>query len=196
MTRLILDHIWQSTLFVAVAGLLTFFFSSNSAGVRYGIWLSASLKFLFPLALLTAGGTAISSLLPLQPAAPSVITTFDGVAQPFSGAVGNVVQAKLVPAQLWDWAMTLATIWLIGFFAIVTLWVYRWLNLRAIARSATSAAIDAPLPVKSSSSLLEPGLVGIFRPVLLLPTAIAGQLSAHELDAVIAHELCHWRAAG
>jgi beta-lactamase regulating signal transducer with metallopeptidase domain len=193
MIGLILDHLWQSTLFVAAAGLLTLFFRTNSAGVRYGIWLSASLKFLFPLALLTAGGTAISNLLPRQLPPPPVMTVLDGVAQPFSSGVGGVVQAKLVPVQPWDWTTTLAVIWLIGFFAIVILWFWRWLNLRALARSAVPVALDAPLPVKSSSSLLEPGLVGIFRPVLLLPAAICDQLSTHELDTVIAHELCHWR---
>jgi beta-lactamase regulating signal transducer with metallopeptidase domain len=193
MIGLILDHLWQSTLFVAAAGLLTLFFRTNSAGVRYGIWLCASLKFFFPLALLTAGGTAISNLLPRTLPPPPAMTVLDGVAQPFSSGVGGVVQAKLIPVQPWDWTTTLAVIWLIGFFAIVTLWFCRWLNLRAIARSAAPVAIAAPLPVRSSSSLLEPGLVGIFRPVLLLPAAICDQLSTHELDTVIAHELCHWR---
>ena len=46
MIGLMLDHIWQSTLFAAVAGLVAFLLRANSASVRYGIWLSASLKFL------------------------------------------------------------------------------------------------------------------------------------------------------
>jgi beta-lactamase regulating signal transducer with metallopeptidase domain len=191
--RLILDHIWQSTLFAAAAGLLTLFFRTNSAGVRYGIWLSASLKFLFPLAILTAGGTALSGFLPSNLPAPTVMTTFDGAAQPFTSGAANFVQPRLVPAQSWDWTTTLAVIWLAGFIVIVSLWLYRWLGLRATVRSASVVAIDAPLPVRSSSSLLEPGIVGIFRPVLLLPTAIANQFSSHELDVLIDHELCHWR---
>ncbi len=41
----VLNHLWQSTLFVAAAGLLTVALSSNGAHVRYGLWYAASLKF-------------------------------------------------------------------------------------------------------------------------------------------------------
>jgi bla regulator protein BlaR1 len=190
MIGLILDHIWQSTLFVAVASLLTFFLRANAASVRYSIWLSASLKFLFPLALLTASGTALSDFLPWQlPAIPML----DGATQPFTADAGTMVQTILAPTPSWDWEPALALVWFVGFAWIVALWLCRWVNLRAITRLAVPFAIGAPLPVKSSPSLLEPGLVGIFRPVLLLPTEIANQLSTGELDAIIAHELCHWR---
>jgi hypothetical protein len=39
----------------------------------------------------------------------------------------------------------------------------------------------------------EPGVFGIFRPVLLLPEDIARRLSPAQLQAVLAHELCHAR---
>jgi hypothetical protein len=39
----------------------------------------------------------------------------------------------------------------------------------------------------------EPGVFGIFRPVLLLPEDIAHRLSPAQLQAVLAHELCHAR---
>jgi uncharacterized protein (TIGR03435 family) len=39
--------------------------------------------------------------------------------------------------------------------------------------------------------LLEPGVIGIFRPVLLLPEGIEERLTPAQLDAVITHELCH-----
>jgi hypothetical protein len=38
---------------------------------------------------------------------------------------------------------------------------------------------------------MEPGVFGVFRPVLLLPNGITERLSADELQSVIAHELCH-----
>ncbi len=44
-----------------------------------------------------------------------------------------------------------------------------------------------------SAANLEPGIFGIFRPVLWLPSGIADRLSDAELEAIIAHELLHAR---
>jgi bla regulator protein BlaR1 len=41
--------------------------------------------------------------------------------------------------------------------------------------------------------LLEPGVVGLLQPVLLLPSGIAERLTPLQLEAVLAHELCHVR---
>ena len=46
------NHLWQSTVFAAAAGLLTIAFRKNRAAVRYWLWFSTSLKFLIPFALL------------------------------------------------------------------------------------------------------------------------------------------------
>src|SRR3569832_2499534 len=50
-----------------------------------------------------------------------------------------------------------------------------------------------PLRVKSSPASLEPGLVGIWHPVLLMPGSIGARLSDAEMRAVIAHEMGHYR---
>ena len=44
-TPSIINHLWQSSCFVLVAGLLAFVLRNNSAKIRYWLWLSASLKF-------------------------------------------------------------------------------------------------------------------------------------------------------
>jgi uncharacterized protein (TIGR03435 family) len=45
----------------------------------------------------------------------------------------------------------------------------------------------------SAPDLIEPGVFGILRPVLLLPEGIAERLNQTQLDAILAHELCHIR---
>jgi bla regulator protein BlaR1 len=50
------DHLWQSTLFAGMAGLLTLALARNRARVRHGVWLAASIKFLIPVSLLIALG--------------------------------------------------------------------------------------------------------------------------------------------
>jgi multidrug efflux pump subunit AcrA (membrane-fusion protein) len=41
--------------------------------------------------------------------------------------------------------------------------------------------------------MLEPGVVGLFHPILLLPAGIAERLTPGQFEAVLAHELCHVR---
>lgn len=40
---------------------------------------------------------------------------------------------------------------------------------------------------------VEPGVFGIRHPVLLLPEGIADRLTPAQLEAVLAHEMCHVR---
>jgi uncharacterized protein (TIGR03435 family) len=51
--------------------------------------------------------------------------------------------------------------------------------------------LSAKVEVRSSPGLLEPGSVGWLRPVLLLPAGIEDHLPPAQLNAVLAHELCH-----
>ncbi len=62
-----------------------------------------------------------------------------------------------------------------------------------MVRAGAPVQIGIPIKAKSSPTLLEPGVFGIFRPVLLLPEDIFQRLTPAQLNAVIAHELCHVR---
>jgi bla regulator protein blaR1 len=56
MIQLLINHLWQSTVFAGVAGLLTLVLRKNHARTRYWIWLAASVKFLVPFFLLVSAG--------------------------------------------------------------------------------------------------------------------------------------------
>jgi beta-lactamase regulating signal transducer with metallopeptidase domain len=60
-------------------------------------------------------------------------------------------------------------------------------------RSSRTLRLQAAVEIRSSPVLLEPGIVGWFHPLLLLPEGITDHLSPRQLDAVLAHELCHIR---
>jgi hypothetical protein len=92
---LIGDHLWQSTLFAAVAALSTLFFRKNHARVRYALWLVASLKFLIPFSLLIAIGSSLHfSLKPPIPAAQPAVSFVRYVIQDSSGASLQVPQGE------------------------------------------------------------------------------------------------------
>ena len=200
MMQAALDHLWQSTLFAFVVGMFVFLLRKNSARLRYGLWLAASVKFLFPFAVLVALGRSLSphfasspstpALLPLEPAmrplAQAVRPAFLAVTEP---AAAQPVLASFQP----DWTVILIALWSIGFLAVIARWALRWAQLRNVLRNSVDFPLSAPVAVKVAPSSLEPGLVGILRPVILLPKGITERLSREELNAVITHELCHAR---
>ena len=94
-------------------------------------------------------------------------------------------------------AGTLLLAWTFGFAAIAALRFAKWRRLRRIVRSSSPAALAVPIPdhmaVRSVPGLMEPGVYGVWRPVLLIPADIERYLTARQLSALIAHELCHVR---
>ena len=67
------------------------------------------------------------------------------------------------------------------------------MRVRGDVRAASRLPIEIGIPVVSSPVLREPGVFGIFRPVLMLPEGMAQHLTKDEWEAILAHELCHVR---
>jgi len=189
MIASLFDHLWQSTLFAAAVGLLTTVLAAKSAVIRFWLWFAASVKFLMPFSALTAlGAYLFQSFAPK--ATPPIFFDLQPAAEPFSGAAPVLAPAI---AHGIDWSPLLLGLWALGFAVISAIWLGRWLKLRTILAAASPLLMDAPMQVKSSDALLEPGLVGIWRPVLLLPRGIDARLSQPEMRAILAHEHCHLR---
>jgi len=187
----LVTHLWQTTLFVAAAWLLALALRKNQAHVRYWVWFAVSAKFLVPFSLLVGLGTLVPrhAAPPLHPAwMAAVEQAGEPLALPAVAArTADRAQASYVaPAAL--------ALWACGFAAIAICWLVRWKRIHAVRRSATPLRNRKfPVPVMSSPGLLEPGVFGILRPVLLLPEGIGERLHPAQLDAVLAHELCHVR---
>jgi bla regulator protein BlaR1 len=64
-----------------------------------------------------------------------------------------------------------------------------WIQLTNQLRSAL--AIRAVVQVRESARIAVPMVVGMVKPVLLLPIGLATSLSIREIEAVLAHELAH-----
>jgi bla regulator protein BlaR1 len=199
------NHLWQSTLFVAAVALTTLAFRKNRAQVRYCLWLSASVKFLVPFALLTNLGNwlwsafaarKIATELPLPAVSlslpPAVSLNLEQITQPFPDTSSFVPSAQ--PTHSTDWIpIAILCVWVCGFLSVVLVRFRAWLLVRAVLRASVPIGIDAGVAVRSSSGLREPGVVGFLRPVLLLPEDILKHLSPSQLEAVLAHELSHIR---
>lgn len=91
-----------------------------------------------------------------------------------------------LPAALW-------CIWACGFIGIACSWWIHVRRIRAVIRGASPVQLAIAVPAKSSPTLLEPAVFGVFRPVLLMPESIFDRLTPAQLRTVIEHELCHIR---
>ncbi len=194
MIRELTAHLWQSTLFALAAGMLTLACRQNRAKVRYWLWLSASIKFLLPFALLIGlGGRLGWGPVAQRIASPDVSIAVERLALPFAEPLPIASAAPAVPAPVSWTRFAIPAVWLAGLVAIALIRLRLWLRIRAAVRASTPLDIPAAVEVRSAPGLLEPGVVGLLRPVLLLPEGIADRLTPSQLEAVLAHELCHVR---
>ena len=206
----IANHLWQSTAFVLAVSLLTLLLGRNRARVRYGLWLAASAKFLIPFSALIALGSVIPRSNHAVPVLqPSLISAVHAVDQPFSvGAVTQVINSQnfLQRAEAWLPA-ALVLIWALGFAAVLLAWSARWRQVSEMLQRAicveerrevgilrriendTKARTRTRLAI--SSDFMEPGVFGIFRPVLLWPAQLSDRLDEGHLEAILAHEAAH-----
>ena len=195
----LIAHIWQSTLFAGAAWLVNLAFRKNAARVRYAIWFIASAKFLIPFSVLVGLGT----LVPRRAVAPPVqtvwVTVAEQIGQPLIAVPGVAAQVAVTGngANRSYFAAIALALWGCGFGVIATCWLVRWKRVRALRMVATLVNIanrsEFAVPVMSAPDLVEPGIVGILRPVLLLPDGISEKLDHEQLDAILTHELCHVR---
>ena len=197
MTQALTAHLWQSTFFALAAAMLTVAFRKNRAQVRYWLWLSASLKFLIPFALLLSFGSYLETWIPAAHQVATHIATpaVSWTVEEFSGpsVSVNMPSADATTSAV-DWIpFALLVIWLAGFATVAFTRFRSWLRIRAAVRASAAAGISETVEIRVSPSPLEPGVAGIVRPVILLPDGIVERLTPSELETVLAHELCHVR---
>lgn len=131
------------------------------------------MKFLVPLSwLAAAGGLLTPRTAPALPPAAipvAVRQVFIPASLPAATAPAADDGTRL--------AIALVTIWAVGVTVVLLSWWRQWRPLRDAVRGATALRLDTTrdavdLPVVSSRNLREPGIVGIRRPVLVLPDGI------------------------
>lgn len=207
MIAVLANHLWQSTLFVAVIGVLALLLRKNGARLRYWLWMIASLKFVVPFSLLVSLGAQLGEQIEWRP--HPVERPGIGASQDWTDFASSVVQpatnftapvtlpTPANPTPTWTVESILLTIWMLGVAAVLILWIYRWIQLQAVLRSAaplsdaTLGGFDFPAPIKQASGQIEPGIVGIVHPILLVPEGLFERLTRQQIGAILAHERCH-----
>ena len=202
------NHLWQSTLFAAVAALLALALRDYQARTRYWIWLAASAKFLIPFSLLLSIGSHLAWSLHPATSQPAMYAAIDQISQPFVETIAPVTLTLPTPAHPSTlFPVVLAALWLCGFITVLAFWS---IQLRRVSKSVREAKplqsgreieilrrleqtanLRSPTELRTSHNSMEPGVVGILHPVLLWPEGISQHLDDAHLEAILAHEVCH-----
>jgi bla regulator protein BlaR1 len=205
--RVVANHLWQTTVFAAVAALLALALRQNHARTRHWIWMAASLKFLVPFSAIIAFGGWFGGPLAPRVASPRIPVLAEQMAQPFA-LPDTAFPVPAAPTRRSNpLPGAIVAIWFSGLAAIMVRWQLKW---RRVARIVDASATLSegreleslcrvqgggapPLRLVASAAKLEPGVFGIFRQVIWLPNGIGNYLSDTQLDAILTHELCHVR---
>src|SRR5215831_8397325 len=160
-------HLWQSTLFGVTAALLTLVFRASQARVRYWIWLTASLKFLLPFALLTSLGSHIHIRTPFS---VQEIATTSLVVSHTLGYFSHPVLSYVAPGSASSRPtvsldLLILAVWGCGVFSLALIRLRGWRRIRRVLRASLATNIPVPVEVRLSPGLSEPGVVGFIRPV-------------------------------
>ncbi len=222
--RLAFNHLWQATLFFAIALLASRMLRRGPARARYLVWLAASIKLAVPSAIillvLSGAGVKIQSVIESSrkgaPTLEYIAPVVSPVVIPADYFNNSPVQSPRSFGQQFSTAqnvspvlMALTVVWLAGaaFFAV------GWLKRRrkvassiaaghrllagrereALTKVTTWLGITRHIDLIVTPEVKEPGVWGVFSPVVLLPETICSQLSDEELETLMMHEMAHVR---
>jgi GWxTD domain-containing protein len=192
-------HLWQTTLFTALAWAAAQSLRHAGATTRHAVWLIASWRLALPAGLLAWAGVQAGGLLP-SPAWQAVagIAPLAGRLSPSANAAPP--QAHIAHHEIYC-VMTL--VWLAGIVTCLLRWrrqlrtggsVHREPNQfeqEAFQAAEEGTGLHERVRLVISAGPTEPVLRGILRPRIILPEGLSGVLSPQELVAVLSHELIH-----
>ena len=167
---LVVHACWQATLVAGLVVLLRPQLVKHSAEVRYAVVYTALLTMLaLPMlsALLWASSSSTVVLSPAVALWAGDLWFVGALVNALRLGVSWVAARRLVLAAVEDAELT----------AIVS-------------RFAERMGVDAVV-VGISHTLQGPAVVGVLRPVLLIPASLRGTMAIAELHALVAHELAH-----
>jgi bla regulator protein BlaR1 len=184
----LLNHLWQSSIFALGIAALCLALRKNAARSRYWLWLAASLKFLVPFSLLVSLGQRIERPTQEPVLQPDRVQRVAAVYSPvdFPVFTGEPTGSRQTSPP---WFF----LWLLGTVLVTTQWIQQWKKLSAIRKTARQLPMDFPVPALVTEHAVEPGILGVFRPVLLIPETLMDSLTPTQWRAVLEHERCHVR---
>ncbi|MGC1986414.1 MAG: M56 family metallopeptidase [Candidatus Cybelea sp.] len=184
IANVLFNGLWQGAVLVAIAWFVTRLIPRSNAATRYALW------FLTLLAL---------AIVPILTTVSNAGASLAGLVQSHSGV--TAVKITLIPAASFVSHADAAFAWVLPF--VVGLWcaaaaiasirlVVSFFRVQAIRRAARPLA-GAARDVFVCDDLSVPIVAGLVAPAIVIPAAIANDLTPADLQRIVAHERAHIR---
>lgn len=197
LQRSLLNHLWQSTVILFLVWGLTLCLKRQRASIRYGLWLFASVKFLVPFSLLMMLGRALRPATIDSPniSLPQMSDVIIRSVQPYAasvqiGSIAAMAKPTFFPTAEVVEAFFLV-VWAIGTIVLITTFARSWLKLYRISLNGRPWREVSGIPILVCKDAIDPGVFGVFNPVILFPEMFLRHLREAELTSICSHELCH-----
>ncbi|RYC67686.1 M56 family metallopeptidase [Spirosoma sordidisoli] len=200
----LLHAIWQGFALVLPAALVLHGLRNRSSVLRYRVAVLTLLTQLL--------ASAVTFWWYYTPAAPATAVLRPAYASPaLSVRWQTATQTLPWHQQMQQFLDAHLSQFVLAYLIGVAIFAVRlaggWLYLQRLSRTATRPMssqvveltqslrafmqIGAVIQVRESARVTVPMVVGVLKPVLLLPVSLATSLSVQEVEAVLAHELAH-----
>ncbi|HET9209715.1 MAG TPA: M56 family metallopeptidase [Thermoanaerobaculia bacterium] len=195
----LVSHVWLSTVFLlAVLVILAVRRRRLTAGARFSLVLIGLAKFALPHAIIAAGVQALDKALRID--------SRGGLEMPLRVAA-KVLRIDLAPAGTPLWPAIALGLW--AAVALASILRLAWAHHRLAsllartalpARPREAAALErarrrtgarGPIGIARSPLPEAPAVLGVRRPLILLPLAGCDGLSDGELESLLRHECAH-----
>jgi beta-lactamase regulating signal transducer with metallopeptidase domain len=217
----LLHLLWQGALLAALLWLALAWIPARHANLRYLVSCAALVLLVAigvttgirsypaagPAPLAGASGAAGTTTVSPRTTLPAVLANAPVVGERLAGLrvdrVREFVRAANASLPL------VVTLWVIGVVLLSLRLVIQWLRAQRLARDhaepacepwlSTTRRLAAALGVRQAVRVLEsaaieaPAVLGLFRPVILLPASSLLGLTPSQLEMILAHELAHIR---
>lgn len=196
----LLHFVWQGALVGAIFAVLRSLIPASHCNARYANGLAAlALMLVFPLVTLFA---VLRADMPAESVASGVAAAASAVNAIAEAAHPAALSAMDIVLQ---WVVCL---WIAGVLLMAYRSWYQWRSLMKIASKWAQSDLELEAALLALSGRFEfvrrikvlvsdridtPILIGWFKPVILLPTAVVLGFPRHQIELILAHELGHLR---
>ncbi|UCC45669.1 MAG: M56 family metallopeptidase [Candidatus Zixiibacteriota bacterium] len=209
MTKVLFHSLWQGGLAALLLGAALAFLRQSQARLRY---LLSCLALVSVVAVSTATGIGLFrqhiSEAPVTTVAAQVNHAAEAIV-PENAATTPVAvteQGSFSLAHLHDWVFPL---WLLGVILMSLYHVFGWFRVRRLAvrepveyparwkeqfaRLCARMHITRPVQLICSRRALAPCVIGLVKPVVLVPLSMFSNLEPSDIEMILVHELAHVR---